>query len=101
MSEERKKYENFKDQTGMYSNPGQVWDLGFEDNDLDAFFGKESIPMLREFCEKNPDFHIVTKHDGKVYNRLIPEYDRFYFADGDPDPTLEAIINFEYSERSP
>ena len=83
----------------MYSNPGQVWDLGFEDNDLNAFFGKKSISMLTEFCKVNPEFHIVTKHEGKVYNRLVPEYDQFYFADGDPDPSLEAVVNFECTDE--
>jgi hypothetical protein len=83
----------------FYNRVGLVWDyyelewLGFKPFDYNGNFDLDDLPQLLEFCQLNPDYHIVSGFKGgRKINKLVPDARCYWLANGDKDPTL--IHNF-------
>ena len=63
--------------------------LGFYLDNVNGRFGQNQVDLLLDFCEKNPEYHIMTQtHPGRYVNRYIPGNDSYFLANGDKNPTL-------------
>jgi hypothetical protein len=112
MGEKRIKWENFCNDAGTLGVK-DIWDLGFEDNDYNAWFPEEKIPMLKQFCLDNPKYHIMSRDviegaydadledgcEGTIYNRYVPGLKYYFLADGDSTPELSIEVNTHMSEE--
>ena len=83
----------------FYNRVGLVWDyyelewLGFKPFDYNGNFDSDDLPQLLEFCQLNPEYHIVSGFKGgRKINKLVPDARCYWLANGDKDPTL--IHNF-------
>jgi hypothetical protein len=78
----------------FFKRVGKIWlyeelvFLGIEPERLTGKFGPSGLHSLQDFCSKNPDFHIISCHDYKIFNQCKPNANSYYLADGDTDPDL-------------
>jgi hypothetical protein len=78
----------------FFKRVGKVWiydELKFLDLEPEMMTGEfrcYSVHSLIDFCGSNPEYHIISRKDGKVYNRFMPKARAYYLADGDADPEL-------------
>ena len=78
----------------FFKRVGKVWiydELKFLDLEpemLTGEFGSDRVQSLIDFCESNPEYHIISGISGKVYNKFIPKAPVYYLADGDPAPEI-------------
>ncbi len=65
-----------------------LW-LGFDPFSQIGMFQSSDTPSLQDFCEKNPEYHIVTYTSGHRYvNRFVPDQRVYMLATGDKNPYL-------------
>ena len=90
----------------FYNRVGLVWDyyelewLGFKPFDYNGNFDSDDLPQLLEFCQLNPEYHIVSGfRGGRKINKLVPDARCYWLANGDKDPTL--IHNFLLDPKVP
>lgn len=65
--------------------------LGFSDTDFDcsSSFDTGTLPQLLAFCERHPQYHVVTQCDLSYCNRVCNvDPIAYYLADGNKDPEL-------------
>ena len=64
--------------------------LGLSPRSAIGTFWPRDIPILLEFCRKNPNYHIVTdvKSGGRV-NKYVEGNHMYKLAKGDTDPDLQ------------
>ena len=78
----------------FFKRVGKVWiydELRFLDLEPQMMTGEflaHQVQSLIDFCRSNPDYHIISGFQGKVYNKFEPEARIYYLADGDADPDL-------------
>ncbi|MBM4252915.1 MAG: hypothetical protein FJ146_13165 [Deltaproteobacteria bacterium] len=78
----------------FFKRAGKVWiydELRFLDLEpemLTGEFGSDRVQTLIDFCNANPEYHIISGLDGKVFNKYIPDASIYYLADKDNDPSL-------------
>ena len=78
----------------FYNRVGRIWIyeelmfLGIEPETLTGKFRSGRLGLLQALCAKEPEFHIVSCQDYKIYNKYIPDANGYYLADGDKDPSL-------------
>jgi hypothetical protein len=53
-----------------------------------GLFGPERTAELKEFCKKNPQYHIVTVIDFAYYNTFIDDSYVYFLGCKDPDPEI-------------
>ena len=90
----------FHRRTGLIGDYREIEWLGFELSNYVGIFMEEDLPELLEFCEANPEYHIVTCTDpGRNVNRYIPGKKIYHLADGDKNPNL--VLNWLLDEKRP
>ncbi|MCX6107586.1 MAG: hypothetical protein NTY08_17315 [Proteobacteria bacterium] len=78
----------------FFKRVGKVWvydELKFLDLEPEMMTGEfrcYSVQSLIDFCASNPEYHIISRKDCKVYNKFMPEARAYYLADGDAEPEL-------------
>ncbi|MBM4252927.1 MAG: hypothetical protein FJ146_13225 [Deltaproteobacteria bacterium] len=85
----------------FFKRIGKIWlpyELAFLDLDQHMIGGEflaNAVPVLVEFCQSNPGYHIVSFKDGVFYNKLVEGAITYHLADGDAD----ANLGFEFGSR--
>jgi hypothetical protein len=93
-SQQKKFRDTSKELAEFFKRVGRIWIyeelmfLGIEPETLAGKFRSGRLHLLQEFCLNDPDFHIVSCQDYKIYNKYIPDANGYYLADGDNDPNL-------------
>ncbi|MBF0442653.1 MAG: hypothetical protein HQK54_12170 [Oligoflexales bacterium] len=77
-------------QTGIILNHEELEWLGFQlKNGFTTIFGDSEVPLIIQFCEENPEYHIITMtQPGHIENRYVPGKRVYYLAKGDKNPNL-------------
>ena len=90
----------------FYDRVGLVWDyyelewLGLKPFDFGGYFDSDEIPRLLEFCNLNPEYHIVSGfRGGRKINKFVPDARGYWLAIGDKDPSL--LLNFLLDPKLP
>jgi hypothetical protein len=98
MDERQKKFrETSEDLDRFLRRVGQIWKyeelkfLDLEPSTMSGIFNPGRLYLLQEFCALNLNYHIVSCRDYKVYNKLVPNANSYYLADGDKD--VELIVD--------
>ena len=80
---------SFYRKIGLLKTYRQLKPLGLAINEIIAMFDESQTGMLQDFCEENPDCHIVTfTQPGRLENRFVPNNNLYMLADGDQNPDL-------------
>jgi hypothetical protein len=94
------------DTNEFYDRVGLVWNyyelewLGFKPFDYSGNFDLDDLPQLQEFCQLNPEYHIVSGFPGgRKINKFVPDARCYWIANGDKDPTL--MLNFLLNPNLP
>lgn len=66
---------------------------------FDAFY-PQSIGKLREYCQRNPDFHIVSQVGAMRFNRVVNSAHFFYLAVGSCDESLIFCPSFKLADQT-
>ena len=76
--------------TGLIYNFMDLIRLGFSrDHTFSGLFIAADVPMLLDYCERNPTFHLITvTGSGRYENRYIAGERFYYLANADKDPCL-------------
>lgn len=93
-------YLEFAEEVKMIDDWWRLRDMGLtcRTSIMGAFLRSETDDM-RDFCEHNPQFHIVSFcPDGFVWNRFHPEANAYYLAEGNADPHLVLDFRIEVEE---
>jgi hypothetical protein len=93
MEEDHRKYMLFKSRAGFVGGAHWFWENGLTLTDTcDLIAGEEDVETIRQFCELNPSFHMVTlDDDDMVHNKYIPGNFCYFLAEGDANPELESV----------
>ncbi len=78
-------------------------DYEFENVDImpsSAFgFDNHRLAELKQFCGRNPDFHIISLVNGCLYfNKVMKNATQYYLAQGDSNPDLVCFENYKMAE---
>ena len=102
MDSRRKKFDDTANEHNRFcKRVGRVWlyhilsFLDLEPDALSGHFEPRKVQTLIDFCAGNPEYHIISCNDHKIYNKYIPHANCYYLADGDHDPDLL----FDFSMR--
>ena len=80
---------DFFRRTGIVADYRELEWLGFKLDNYIGIFSKKYLPQLLEFCEANPEYHIVTSTEpGRLVNAYIPGKKTYNLAKGDPSSNL-------------
>jgi len=71
----------------LYDNDELEW-LGLKPFDLIGGFAEGDEVALLAFCAENPQYHIVSCDGERIYNRYIPDLNRYYLAGGEQNPYI-------------
>ena len=63
-------------------------------------FCRDHCDQLFEFCEKNPDFHLVSCTSNGLFNKFLPRAHSIYLAEGDPNPNLIHLFSLDVQQFS-
>ncbi|MBM4252914.1 MAG: hypothetical protein FJ146_13160 [Deltaproteobacteria bacterium] len=95
MDPRREKFEKqSRDLHAFFKLVGKVWiyeELKFLDLEPQMMTGEFRschAQSLLDFCRSNPEYHIVSGFQLKVFNKFVPNARIYYLADGDSDPDL-------------
>ncbi len=81
-------------------------DYEFEEADIvpDSILGRfehHRLDELIEFCEKNPDYHIISVINITLYfNKVLPNAQTYYLGQGDSNPDLVCFENHQLAQRN-
>lgn len=95
MDSHQKKFDDTVDDHNQFCKlVGKVWlypilnFLDLEPDALSGHFEPQKVQTLIDFCAINPEFHIISCNDHKIYNKYIPNANCYYLADGEQNPDL-------------
>jgi hypothetical protein len=80
----------FYDITGLIYCFMDLIRLGFSrDHTFSGLFIADDVPMLLDYCKRNPTYHLITvTGSGRYENRFIAGERFYYLGNGDKDPDL-------------
>ena len=79
----------FYDLTGCISGWRNIERLGIRIDFPDSAFNRKELPMLKEFCARNEEFHIISRIAPKVMvNHLDERAFIYHLENGSTDPSL-------------
>ena len=83
-------YHAFYERTGLIYDYQELEKLGFHMFSFSGHFMASSIPVLLDFLEKKPCYHLISvTRPGLYENRYVPDKEGLYYlADGDQNPHL-------------
>ena len=100
MDSGRKKFDDTANEHNRFcKRVGRVWlyhilsFLDLEPDALSGHFEPRKVQTLIDFCAENPEYHILSCNDHKIYNKYIANANFYYLADGDQEPDL--LFDFE------
>lgn len=80
----------FKKRTGVIDDDEPLVELGFNPIHCTGIFMPKDLPLLQEFCLRNPEYHILSGFGiSHEVNRVHPDAINYSLGDGDPDPKIE------------
>ena len=102
MDPRRKIFEQVANElNAFFKRVGRIWIheeiafLDLEHHMLGGEFRANAVPVLIDFCQSNPGYHIVSFKDGLFYNKCVQEAISYHLADGD----AESDLVFEFGSR--
>jgi len=79
----------FYNRTGLIASYLRLIALGFNVEHYGATFRPDRLPDLIEFCESNPEYHILTcMAPGRTVNRYVEGKNLYRLGNGDKNPYL-------------
>jgi len=70
-------------------DPDELHWLGFDPFSQIGAFQQSDIPSLLDFCQQNPEYHVVTyTSDHRYVNRYVPDQRVYRLATGEKNPYL-------------
>jgi hypothetical protein len=81
-------YTSFSKRVGRVMHYFVAEFLGLEPDSVDGSFSPKRISSLIEFCESNPEYHIISSQGFVLYNKYIPDSNFYFIGDGDSDHNL-------------
>lgn len=91
---------DFERRVGVLNWYEDVEALGFTTDCFTGAFYHRDIPMLKNFCFDNPQFHIVTFFSiTHSVNRIDHSGKAFFLANGEKDPSLELNLPQEVRDH--
>jgi hypothetical protein len=79
-------YRQFVERVGMITTDSRLQELGIHPCAPLAIFRRERLGELQQFCQQNPEYHIVSQLNANVLiNRPAPAARLFFLAYGDQD----------------
>jgi len=85
------------------ANPLIDWEFdgvdGLEADSIAGLFFSDRAAELKDFCERNPKYHIISIKASMLFNRFVEKASAFYLADGDSSPEIILIRWHETAEE--
>ena len=82
-------YQSFLKRTGTLTYYKDLEDMGFQMFNVCGFFMVTQTSELLQFCEDNPNYHILTMtRPGYYENRYVPDQMVYHLANGEKNPNL-------------
>ena len=82
--------ETFSERTGPLWNYSELNGLGFRMFSFTGAFWPSDVPMLLDYCKKNPCYHIISITASGIYkNCYMPDQRLYVLGDGDSNPDFE------------
>jgi len=80
---------DFNQRVGLVKDFYELEWLGLSGHDFCGSFGRSCLPQLVQFCDDNPEYHILTcDGPGRYVNRLVADKSFYMIGDGDKNPNL-------------
>ena len=81
--------EDFNRRVGLINNYYDLEWLGLSGHDFCGAFEFGFLPQLIQFCEDNPEYHLLTcDGPGRLLNRLVQGKSFYKIGNGDTEPAL-------------
>lgn len=93
-------YDEFADEVEVIWDREQLLNMGLIcSTSLVGIFVPSEMDDVIEFCEMNPQFHIVSVClSGFIWNRFHPDGNAYHLAEGNPDSDLVLDFRIEREE---